>query len=226
MNCNEARRMVTSYVKKELSDKELEQFLHHVEHCRDCMDELDTYYTVYQALDLLDSGQHHDYNFGNMLKEDLRASHRWLAWRKVCGVLLAALLLGTELLMGFSVYTGFEMKQGQQEYTLIQRAMLRLDRKEEERISEELSEGSQEVSEEKETAAENRAELPQTGPVIEKPAAPEISNPAGGSNAVPENPKRAEGSGAAAGQTDSAAENSVKSKKDRVATENPEQKLK
>ena len=46
MNCNEARRMITAYVKKELSEKELEAFLHHIAHCSDCMDELDTYYTV------------------------------------------------------------------------------------------------------------------------------------------------------------------------------------
>ena len=41
--------MITAYVKKELSEKELEAFLHHIAHCSDCMDELDTYYTVYPA---------------------------------------------------------------------------------------------------------------------------------------------------------------------------------
>lgn len=40
MTCNEARRLITAYVKKELPDRELEQFLYHVEHCSDCMDEL------------------------------------------------------------------------------------------------------------------------------------------------------------------------------------------
>ena len=41
MTCNEARRLITAYVKKELPDRELEQFLYHVEHCRHgCMDEL------------------------------------------------------------------------------------------------------------------------------------------------------------------------------------------
>ena len=35
MTCNEARRLITAYVKKELPDRELEQFLYHVEHCSD-----------------------------------------------------------------------------------------------------------------------------------------------------------------------------------------------
>ena len=83
MNCNEARRMITAYVKKELSEKELEAFLHHIAHCSDCMDELDTYYTVYQALDLLDSGDHHDYDFRRMLSDDIRASWRRLRRRRV-----------------------------------------------------------------------------------------------------------------------------------------------
>ena len=43
MNCTEARRMVTPYVKHELDDRETEQFLDHVEHCKDCMEELDIY---------------------------------------------------------------------------------------------------------------------------------------------------------------------------------------
>lgn len=127
MKCNEARRMITSYVKKELSDKDLEQFLAHVEHCSDCMDELDTYYTVYQALDLLDSGDHHDYNFRRMLQEDMRISQRRLLRRKAAAVLCGVLLILTEVLLAASVYTGYEIEKMQTEYTMIQRALLRVN---------------------------------------------------------------------------------------------------
>lgn len=126
MNCNEARRMITAYVKKELSEKELEAFLHHIAHCSDCMDELDTYYTVYQALDLLDSGDHHDYDFRRMLSEDIRASWRRLRRRKAFGVICGILLVLTECLLIGSAYTGYEIRQGQLEYTTIQRALLRM----------------------------------------------------------------------------------------------------
>ena len=113
MNCNEARRMITAYVKKELSEKELEAFLHHIAHCSDCMDELDTYYTVYQALDLLDSGDHHDYDFRRMLSDDIRASWRRLRRRRVLGAVGGILLVLTECLLIGSAYTGYELKQGQ-----------------------------------------------------------------------------------------------------------------
>ena len=118
MNCNEARRMITAYVKKELSEKELEAFLHHIAHCSDCMDELDTYYTVYQALDLLDSGDHHDYDFRRMLSDDIRASWRRLRRRRVLGAVGGILLVLTECLLIGSAYTGYEsLEQGQTEYT-------------------------------------------------------------------------------------------------------------
>ena len=76
MNCTEARRMVTPYVKHELDDREMEQFLDHVEHCKDCMEELDIYFTMYQALELLESGKHQEYNFSKMLKENIRDTRR------------------------------------------------------------------------------------------------------------------------------------------------------
>lgn len=127
MNCNEARRMITPYVKKELSEKEMEQFLHHVEHCSDCMDELDTYYMVYQALDLLDSDSHHNYDLKKMLREDLRSAQRRLVRKRVLGIFTALMLFLTELLLGMSVYTGYEVEKMQTEHTLIQRAILRLN---------------------------------------------------------------------------------------------------
>ena len=89
MTCNEARRLITAYVKKELPDRELEQFLYHVEHCSDCMDELDTYYTVYQALDLLDSGGCHNYDFRNMLKNEIRATKKESCAEELPGYCLA-----------------------------------------------------------------------------------------------------------------------------------------
>lgn len=124
MNCNEARRLITAYVKKELPDRELEQFLYHVEHCSDCMDELNTYYTVYQALDLLDFRECHDYNFQTMLERDIKETRKSMLRRKMMGVILAAVLLLTEVLLGISVYTGYELERGNEQSTLIERAIL------------------------------------------------------------------------------------------------------
>ena len=127
MTCNEARRLITAYVKKELPDRELEQFLYHVEHCSDCMDELDTYYTVYQALDLLDSGGCHNYDFRNMLKNEIRATKRGILRRRIAGILLGVLVIAAELLLAVSVYTGYEIDRGAQQSTLIERAILHMN---------------------------------------------------------------------------------------------------
>lgn len=127
MTCNEARRLITAYVKKELPDRELEQFLYHVEHCSDCMDELDTYYTVYQALDLLDSGGCHNYDFRNMLKNEIRATKKGILRRKIAGILLGILVVAAELLLVVSVYTGYEIDRGAQQSTLIERAILHMN---------------------------------------------------------------------------------------------------
>lgn len=127
MNCNEARRMITAYVEKKLTDRELEQFLHHVEHCGDCMDELDIYFMVYRALDTLDSGAHHEFDFRKMLENDIRMSHRRLMRKKILSILYAVLLLLTEVFLAFSVYTGFELREDENRFTTIQRAILRIN---------------------------------------------------------------------------------------------------
>lgn len=160
MTCNEARRLITAYVKKELPDWELEQFLYHVEHCSDCMDELDTYYTVYQALDLLDSGGCHNYDFRNMLKNEIRATKRGILRRRIAGILLGILVVAAELLLAVSVYTGYEIDRGAQQSTLIERAILHMNYRgqkvlETEKVSEsELREETEKESQNKESSQE------------------------------------------------------------------------
>lgn len=126
MNCIEARRMVTLYVNKELSDKETEMFLDHIEHCSDCMDELDIYFTVYRALDSLDTGAHHEFDFKKMLEEDIRMERRAILRRKILSVARVVLMLMAEILLLLSIYTGYEMRQGEVGSSAIQRAIHRL----------------------------------------------------------------------------------------------------
>lgn len=126
MNCMEARRMVTPFINKELSDKETEQFLKHIEHCSDCMDELDIYFTVYRALDTLDSGSHQEYNFRKMMQEEIRAAKRRVLVRKVSRGLRGAVIVLAEILLLFSVFTGYEMKRGENRRTTLHRAIERL----------------------------------------------------------------------------------------------------
>lgn len=109
MNCTEARRMVTPFVNHELSDRETEQFLHHVEYCSDCKDELDTYFMVYRALDTLDEGNHHRENdFQKMLSEEIRSAKRGILTRRISAILRGLLIILAELLMLLCIFIGYE----------------------------------------------------------------------------------------------------------------------
>lgn len=126
MNCMEARRMVNPFIKRELSDKESEQFLKHIEHCSDCMDELDIYFTVHKALDSLDSGAYNENNFRKLMEEEIRSVKRGIRRRKVFRVCKGITLALAELLLLLSVYTGAELKRGEAQQSTFQRAIHQL----------------------------------------------------------------------------------------------------
>ena len=127
MKCMEARRMVTPYVNRTLTDEEMEVFLDHVEHCSDCMEELDIYFTMYKAMDSLDSGSHQEYNFKKMLQEDIHMAHRSIFRHKLSHGVRFVIVLLAEILLIMSVFTGYEMKKVHPEQSTIQRAIMRLN---------------------------------------------------------------------------------------------------
>lgn len=104
MNCVEAKRMVNRFVEKKLSYQELEQFLQHVEQCDDCMDELDIYYTMHKAFDMLDTGAHQNYNFKELLKEELHAARRAVIMHRTSLVLRDIFLAGLAILALLGLY--------------------------------------------------------------------------------------------------------------------------
>lgn len=113
MKCIEARRMVAPFIRRELSEKELDQFLKHIEHCSDCMDELDIYYTMYKALDTLDSGTHHEYDFKKMLAEEIRSARRMLHRRRFQRMFGMFGLFVVEILLILSVMTGYLLQNSE-----------------------------------------------------------------------------------------------------------------
>ena len=123
MKCIEARRMVTPVIKKELSEKEEEEFLKHVEHCADCMDELDIYFTVYKALDTLDEGSHNEYDFRKMLNNEIKAAKRGILRKKAARAAGCLLIAAVEVLLLFCVYTGYVAQRDQMRQGALQRAI-------------------------------------------------------------------------------------------------------
>lgn len=124
MKCREARRMVTPFINHELSDKETEQFLHHVEHCSDCMDELDTYFMVYRTIDTLDEGAHHRENdFRKMLDEEIRSAKRGIRTRKILSVFRILVMSVAEVVMLLCVFIGYENRVENAERQAFHRAL-------------------------------------------------------------------------------------------------------
>lgn len=82
MTCQEAERLVTPYIRDELSGDELEAFLNHIDECPNCREELEIYFMVDVGLRQLDNGSG-TYDIAGDLErkiEDsyLKVSHMWM----------------------------------------------------------------------------------------------------------------------------------------------------
>ncbi|WP_034218467.1 anti-sigma factor family protein [Lachnoclostridium phytofermentans] len=72
MDCLNAQRLITPFIKDELSMTELEGFLAHVKECPECREELEVYYALLTAIKLLDE----DKEMSNNFTEDLNLKIR------------------------------------------------------------------------------------------------------------------------------------------------------
>ena len=93
-----AQRLIRPYLDGQLSDRELEEFLDHVEYCPDCRDELGIYFSIYETLG--DETDDRDYDFVRKLYDRIGGSRRYLnrrhAYRRVflaCVILAEAFFL-------------------------------------------------------------------------------------------------------------------------------------
>lgn len=110
MKCIEAQQLVKPYIKRQLSDREMEGFLDHVEHCPECYDELEIYFVIYETMeDSSDEGGRDTYNFQEKLQQDMKSARRYLYRRKAYRFFRTAVILLAELLLICTVITGVEM---------------------------------------------------------------------------------------------------------------------
>lgn len=72
MKCEEALQKIDDYINNNLSYKDLEDFLTHIQTCPDCYDELEIYYTISAGMKYLEEEQLESYNIPQMLKTDLK----------------------------------------------------------------------------------------------------------------------------------------------------------
>lgn len=110
MKCIEAQQLVKPYIKKLLSDREMERFLEHVENCPECYDELEIYFVIYETMeDSTDEWGRDRYNFKEKLQQDMKSAKRYLYLRKAYRFFRFAVILLAELLLVCTVLTGIEM---------------------------------------------------------------------------------------------------------------------
>lgn len=77
MTCVEAEKMVVPYMKDELSQTELEDFLNHIKTCDNCREELEIHYMVDVGLKKLDEADG-TYDIVGDLKRKVAESYRTL----------------------------------------------------------------------------------------------------------------------------------------------------
>ena len=95
MDCVRAQKLIRPYLDGKLSDRELEEFLDHVESCPACHDEPAIYFSIYQTLgEETDDG---DYNFTRKLDEKLQRSEQYLTRRHIFRSMKIVLIVCAEL---------------------------------------------------------------------------------------------------------------------------------
>lgn len=73
MTCKEAESLVMPYIRDDLTDEELDEFLMHIEHCPECREELEIYFTVDVGIRQLDS-ETGNYNIKGALEAAIESS--------------------------------------------------------------------------------------------------------------------------------------------------------
>lgn len=83
MDCKEAQQKITPYIQRKLSDRELEEFIEHIQNCPTCSEELEVYFTIYYALEKLDQDEQSSFNMEELLKKDLEHARNYLQKQNV-----------------------------------------------------------------------------------------------------------------------------------------------
>lgn len=109
MDCKKAQSLVTAYIKRQLDDRETEEFIEHITHCQECHEELEIYFTIHFALQKLDEEQTVSYNIKKMLEDDLEATERKVRGRNIFRICSYVIMLAAEVLLVLSLLTQAEL---------------------------------------------------------------------------------------------------------------------
>ncbi len=161
MKCIECQQMVKPYLENRLPDKDLEQFLDHVENCPACYEELEIYYTIYEMLKSPEDETESDpdeYNFERKLKENMKSARRYLYMRKAYRLFRYVAIAFAEVLLVCTLVTGLEIRRdGDQKRTTLYRLLYGIPPEETERESESAAKETALSAAEAETETESKS---------------------------------------------------------------------
>lgn len=126
MDCKKAQSLVTAYIKRQLDDRETEEFIEHISRCKECHEELEIYFTIHFALQKLDEEQNVSYNIKKMLEDDLEATERKVRIRRVFCICTYGIMLLAEIVLALTLLTQVEFwVTGNVEDTAVYRMLYR-----------------------------------------------------------------------------------------------------
>ena len=110
MDCVRTQQLIRPYLEGILSDRELEEFLDHVEHCQTCFGELEVYFSIYRTLNNVD--EKGNYNYAEKLHAKLKDSREYLRVRQRNRVIKVGVILAAELSLIGAFYALIRMPGG------------------------------------------------------------------------------------------------------------------
>ena len=110
MNCVRAQQLIRPYLDGVLSDRELEEFLDHIENCQTCFGELEVYFSIYRTLNNVD--EKGNYNYAEKLRMKLGKSRGYLRVRRRNKMIRVSVILAAQAALVFSFYEMIRMPGG------------------------------------------------------------------------------------------------------------------
>ena len=112
MDCLEAQRLMKPYLDKKLTDRELAQFIDHIEHCRDCREELEINMAVDTVMNDKDDARD-AYNFTRKVDERLASSRRFLRVSRTERLARRCSIVIAEIIFILTILTSVELREFQ-----------------------------------------------------------------------------------------------------------------
>ncbi|BCJ95212.1 hypothetical protein acsn021_27810 [Anaerocolumna cellulosilytica] len=108
MNCIDVQRLIMPFINDELSNGQLEEFIHHIRNCPNCMEELEVYYVLLAGMKQLDDDKelsndfHQDFMDLIRLSEERIIHQKFLHIRKriVLIILISLVAVASSLRLG------------------------------------------------------------------------------------------------------------------------------